>query len=87
MNHPALVTIFDGGNIICQGYTPDETFEQYLAMKPSIGWMHIKDYRDPTPSRQADDAKATSTKTRSSTSCRPTSATAATNASSATSPK
>jgi sugar phosphate isomerase/epimerase len=47
VNHPALVTIFDGGNIISQGYTPEETFQQYLAMKPSIGWMHIKDYHDP----------------------------------------
>jgi sugar phosphate isomerase/epimerase len=47
VNHPALVTIFDGGNIISQGFSPEETFQQYLAMKPSIGWMHIKDYRDP----------------------------------------
>jgi sugar phosphate isomerase/epimerase len=47
VNHPALVTIFDGGNIISQGYTPEETFQQYLAMKPSIGWIHIKDYHDP----------------------------------------
>jgi sugar phosphate isomerase/epimerase len=47
VNHPALVTIFDGGNIISQGYSTEETFQQYLAMKPSIGWMHIKDYRDP----------------------------------------
>src|SRR6188474_2949683 len=47
VNHPALVTIFDGGNIISQGYTPEETFQQYLLMKPSIGWMHIKDYHDP----------------------------------------
>ncbi len=46
-NHPALVTVFDAGNIISQGYTPDETFAQYVAMKPSIGWMHIKDYHDP----------------------------------------
>ncbi len=47
VNHPALVTIFDGGNIVCQGYSPDEVFDQYQAMKPSIGWMHIKDYRSP----------------------------------------
>jgi sugar phosphate isomerase/epimerase len=47
VNHPALVTIFDGGNIVSQGYTTEETFSQYLAMKPSIGWMHIKDYHDP----------------------------------------
>jgi sugar phosphate isomerase/epimerase len=48
VNHPALVTIFDGGNIVCQGYTPEETYQQYLLMKPSIGWMHIKDYHDPS---------------------------------------
>jgi len=47
VNHPALVTIFDGGNIVSQGYSREETFAQYLAMKPSIGWMHIKDYHEP----------------------------------------
>lgn len=47
VNHPALVTIFDGGNIVSQGYTTEETFEQYVAMKPSLGWMHIKDYQHP----------------------------------------
>jgi sugar phosphate isomerase/epimerase len=46
VNHPALVTIFDGGNIISQGYSTEETYLQYLAMKPSIGWMHVKDYHD-----------------------------------------
>ena len=46
VNHPALVTIFDGGNLVSQGFTTEETFQQYLAMKPSIGWMHIKDYHD-----------------------------------------
>lgn len=47
VNHPAMVTIFDGANIVCQGFNTAETIEQYHAMKPSIGWMHIKDYRDP----------------------------------------
>ena len=47
VNHPALMLIFDGANILCQGYTPAELFEQYLAMKPGIGWLHIKDYRTP----------------------------------------
>lgn len=46
VNHPAMVTIFDGGNLISQGYTTLESFEQYLAMKPSLGWLHVKDYRD-----------------------------------------
>jgi sugar phosphate isomerase/epimerase len=53
VNHPALVTIFDGGNIISQGYSTDECFEQYVAMKPSLGWMHIKDYRRPKGGRTA----------------------------------
>jgi sugar phosphate isomerase/epimerase len=47
VNHPALMTIFDGGNIISQGFTTQECYEQYLAMKPSLGWLHIKDYHDP----------------------------------------
>jgi hypothetical protein len=42
-----VVTIFDGGNIVSQGFNTAECVEQYQAMKPSIGWMHIKDYHDP----------------------------------------
>lgn len=54
VNEPAMVLVFDAGNISSQGYTPTETFEQYLAMKSAIGWMHIKDYRHPGPvSRKA----------------------------------
>jgi len=45
LRHPALVLVFDAANILCQGYTPAETFEQYQAMKPGIGWIHVKDYR------------------------------------------
>jgi len=47
VNHPAMVLIFDAANVIVQGYTPGELFEQYEAMKPGLGWLHIKDYRDP----------------------------------------
>lgn len=47
VNHPELVLIFDAGNVITQGFSPAETFEQYQAMKPGLGWMHIKDYRFP----------------------------------------
>ncbi|TWU67392.1 TIM barrel protein [Crateriforma conspicua] len=47
VNHPAMVTIFDGANIVMQGFTPDQVYRQYLAMKPSLGWLHIKDYSDP----------------------------------------
>jgi len=44
VDHPALVLIFDGGNLVSQGYSTAETVEQYHAMKPGLGWMHIKDY-------------------------------------------
>ncbi len=47
VNHPAMMLIFDAGNILTQGYSPAELFQQYLAMKPGLGWMHIKDYRSP----------------------------------------
>jgi sugar phosphate isomerase/epimerase len=47
VDHPHLGLVFDAGNLVCQGYTPDEVFEQYLAMKPGLLWMHVKDYRDP----------------------------------------
>ncbi len=53
VNHPALMLIFDAGNVITQGYSPEEVYEQYELMKPGLGWMHIKDYRLPQPmSRQ-----------------------------------
>ncbi|MBN01308.1 MAG: hypothetical protein CMJ77_19515 [Planctomycetaceae bacterium] len=52
VNHTALVLIFDAGNIITQGYDAGEVFQQYLAMKPGMGWMHIKDYRDPKPTQR-----------------------------------
>ncbi|TWT31910.1 sugar phosphate isomerase/epimerase family protein [Blastopirellula retiformator] len=49
VNHPAMVLIFDAGNLVCQGYTPDEVYQQYVAMKPGLGWMHIKDYKVTKP--------------------------------------
>jgi sugar phosphate isomerase/epimerase len=52
VDHPALVLVFDAANIIVQGYTPAELFDQYQAMKPGIGWLHIKDYRNPHPGKR-----------------------------------
>jgi len=49
VNHPAMVLIFDAANIVVQGYSPSELFEQYQAMKPGLGWLHIKDYHNPKP--------------------------------------
>jgi hypothetical protein len=54
VNHPALMLIFDGANVVTQGCSPDETFEQYRVMKPGMGWLHIKDYRHPHPAKKTD---------------------------------
>ncbi|MEM7455317.1 MAG: TIM barrel protein [Planctomycetota bacterium] len=43
----ALVLIFDGGNLVTQGFSPDEILNQYKVMKPGLGWIHIKDFRNP----------------------------------------
>ena len=49
VNHPGMELIFDAANILVQGYSTAEVFAQYEAMKPGLGWMHIKDYRQPQP--------------------------------------
>ena len=54
VNHPALMLIFDAGNITSSGCTADEVFEQYHAMKRGIGWMHIKDYKHTRPVKRMD---------------------------------
>lgn len=52
VNHPSLMLIFDAANLSTQGYSPDEVFAEYLAMKPGMGWMHIKDYKHPSPTKR-----------------------------------
>lgn len=49
VNHPAMVLIFDAANIVCQGYTQAELLDQFKAMLPALGWVHIKDYHHPRP--------------------------------------
>ncbi len=48
----ALLLIFDAGNLSCQGFSPAEVLEQFRLMKPGLGWMHVKDYRHPEPSKR-----------------------------------
>ena len=49
VKNPHLLLIFDGGNLSSQNLTAVETFEQYLAMRNGIGWLHVKDYKiDPS---------------------------------------
>ena len=54
VNHPAMMLIFDAGNIVTQGCSASETFEQYRVMKPGLGWMHIKDYHNPVPMQRTN---------------------------------
>ncbi|MHC4401727.1 MAG: sugar phosphate isomerase/epimerase family protein [Planctomycetota bacterium] len=49
VNHPAMVLIFDAANILVQGYSATEVFDQYQAMKAGLGWLHVKDYHLPKP--------------------------------------
>ena len=52
VNHPGMLLVFDAAKILSQGYSPAEVFQQYLAMKPGLGWLHIKDYRSPAEARR-----------------------------------
>ncbi len=47
LNHDAVVLVFDAGNLAVQGYSPQEVFEHYLAVREGLGWLHIKDYQAP----------------------------------------
>ncbi len=44
VGHESLALVFDGGNLVTQGFTTDEILEQFRAMLPALGWMHVKDY-------------------------------------------
>ena len=46
VNHPALTLIYDGANLVMQGYDFNDVQQQYEAMKPGLGWFHVKDYVD-----------------------------------------
>ena len=52
VNHPALMLIFDAANILTQGYSVTQVFDEYSAMKRALGWMHIKDYRSLRPTNK-----------------------------------
>ncbi|MCA9038738.1 MAG: sugar phosphate isomerase/epimerase [Planctomycetaceae bacterium] len=45
VNHPNIVCIYDGGNVAAQNKRPDVVFDEYVAMRKYMGWMHIKDYK------------------------------------------
>jgi sugar phosphate isomerase/epimerase len=45
VGNPALVTVFDGANLACQNLPAEQCYDEYVRMRDSIGWMHVKDYR------------------------------------------
>ena len=44
--------LIDAANLVTQGFTASEVFEHYVAMKPGLGWLHIKDYRLPRAAKR-----------------------------------
>lgn len=54
VNHDAMLLIFDGGNLVTMGLSTEEVFQQYVAMKPGLGWIHIKDFANPNPGTRVE---------------------------------
>ncbi|MFM9023858.1 MAG: sugar phosphate isomerase/epimerase family protein [Planctomycetaceae bacterium] len=52
VNHPALVLVFDAANLVVQGCSTAEVWREWEAMKPGLGWVHIKDYRSSKPAKR-----------------------------------
>lgn len=44
VNHPGLVLVFDGANLVTQGFSAEEILSQFREMLPGLGWFHVKDY-------------------------------------------
>lgn len=45
VDRPNVVLIYDGGNVAAQNKNALQCLEEYRAMRPWIGWLHIKDYQ------------------------------------------
>lgn len=45
VQHPALMLIFDGGNLVTQGFDAEQILKQFRDMIGGLGWMHVKDYQ------------------------------------------
>lgn len=45
VNHPGLVLVFDAANLVVQGFSTVDVWRQWQAMKPGLGWIHVKDHR------------------------------------------
>ena len=45
VDRPNVVLIYDGGNVAAQNKDAAACFAEYEAMRPHLGWMHVKDYK------------------------------------------
>ena len=54
VNRDAMLLIFDGGNLVTMGLSTEEVFQQYVAMKPGLGWIHVKDFANPNPGTRVE---------------------------------
>lgn len=52
VNNEAMVLIFDGANLVTQGYSESEIVDQFATMQPALGWIHIKDHVAMEPQRK-----------------------------------
>ncbi len=41
----ALVVVFDGANLVTQGFRKEDVLRQWERLRPHVGWLHVKDYR------------------------------------------
>lgn len=39
-----LVSVFDGANLVVQGFSATDVWRQYLTLRNTLGWVHVKDY-------------------------------------------
>ena len=53
VNHPGLVLVFDAGNLVVQGLSPAAIWAEWQAVKPGLGWVHVKDARRPARAARA----------------------------------
>ncbi len=44
VNRENMVLIYDGGNVAAQNKNPLICYQEYVAMRDGLGWMHVKDY-------------------------------------------
>jgi sugar phosphate isomerase/epimerase len=45
VGNPAMTTVYDGANLACQNYPAHRCYDEYIRMRDSVGWMHVKDYK------------------------------------------